>query len=489
MAGVRSVRMTDPRAFGHFVGDVIERRAEIAVDPGDELLDASLPHPGAVTYWLDLIAIDVTSGEQDGAKHYRVDLKYQTFYVPLESKRVTIPPLTLRFKAAAGAAAATIPAFSFTMSPLRELFPEKGETAARSCLRPDVGAASDQDGSRCVRSFSHRRQPRFLRSRCLPITTPGAPSAGGRTVPSPRPRAVSGLPPERTVRAPAIAQGLIALHRAFDEVAGQRLLAEDLDRFLASHPDLDRRQRRDHPLLRQLAVGLLRRRSHAPASPRCRRPSFRPWPVAWPASSEAPHDARARRALGPLASAARSASALRRRAVAAGLSIARGLRARPVVASPSIGACRVAGVIAILGLILGLGGVQRLGQTIERLGEGAHIVLLIDRSSSMDNTFAGSEPTEGEASKSANARRLLQGVHRSSASTTPSASWPSRPRRCTSSRSPTTRSRSWRRSTPWTARALPSPTSARASPWHSTSTSRIPRRRHAPSFSCPTERP
>jgi mxaA protein len=29
------------------------------------------------------------------------------------------------------------------------------------------------------------------------------------------------------------------LHRAFDEVAGQRLLAEDLDRFLAIHPDLD----------------------------------------------------------------------------------------------------------------------------------------------------------------------------------------------------------------------------------------------------------
>jgi mxaC protein len=69
---------------------------------------------------------------------------------------------------------------------------------------------------------------------------------------------------------------------------------------------------------------------------------------------------------------------------------------------------RIAGVIAVLGLILGLGGLQRLGQTIERLGEGAHIVLLIDRSSSMDNTFAGSEPTEGEASKSANARRLLK---------------------------------------------------------------------------------
>lgn len=69
---------------------------------------------------------------------------------------------------------------------------------------------------------------------------------------------------------------------------------------------------------------------------------------------------------------------------------------------------RLIGVAAIVGLILGIGGVHRLGQTVERLGEGAHIVLLIDRSSSMDNTFAGSVPTAGEASKSANARRLLK---------------------------------------------------------------------------------
>lgn len=71
-------------------------------------------------------------------------------------------------------------------------------------------------------------------------------------------------------------------------------------------------------------------------------------------------------------------------------------------------ALRIAGVLAILGLILGLGGLQRLGQSIERVGEGAHIVLLIDRSSSMDNTFAGSLPTEGESSKSAAARKLLK---------------------------------------------------------------------------------
>lgn len=75
---------------------------------------------------------------------------------------------------------------------------------------------------------------------------------------------------------------------------------------------------------------------------------------------------------------------------------------------------RIAGMIAITALILGIGGLHRLGRTIEKTGEGAHIVLLIDRSSSMDNTFAGRAPEGGEESKSAAARRLLKDfiVHR-----------------------------------------------------------------------------
>lgn len=72
------------------------------------------------------------------------------------------------------------------------------------------------------------------------------------------------------------------------------------------------------------------------------------------------------------------------------------------------GLIRLAGALAIAALILGIGGLHRLGRTIEKTGEGAHIVLLIDRSSSMDNTFAGRAPEGGEESKSKAARRLLK---------------------------------------------------------------------------------
>jgi mxaC protein len=68
---------------------------------------------------------------------------------------------------------------------------------------------------------------------------------------------------------------------------------------------------------------------------------------------------------------------------------------------------RLAGVLAFAGLILGLSGVYRREFTVERVGQGAHIVLLLDRSRSMDDSFAGRAPAGGEEAKSAAAVRLL----------------------------------------------------------------------------------
>ncbi len=68
---------------------------------------------------------------------------------------------------------------------------------------------------------------------------------------------------------------------------------------------------------------------------------------------------------------------------------------------------RLCAVAAIAGLVLGMAGLHRTEQSRERIGHGAHIVLLLDRSSSMDNSFAGRAPNGAEESKAAAARRLL----------------------------------------------------------------------------------
>ncbi len=71
------------------------------------------------------------------------------------------------------------------------------------------------------------------------------------------------------------------------------------------------------------------------------------------------------------------------------------------------GGLRGLAILAIAALVLGLAGLHLGARTVERLGLGARVVLLLDRSNSMDNTFANRAADEQEESKSAAARRLL----------------------------------------------------------------------------------
>ncbi|MDX1605281.1 MAG: vWA domain-containing protein [Candidatus Competibacterales bacterium] len=74
---------------------------------------------------------------------------------------------------------------------------------------------------------------------------------------------------------------------------------------------------------------------------------------------------------------------------------------------------RVAGAALVAALVLGLAGLHRPAHALERLGQGAEIVLLLDRSSSMDRPFAGDGPPQPALaaapgpSKGTVARRLL----------------------------------------------------------------------------------
>ncbi|MCJ2034505.1 vWA domain-containing protein [Methylobacterium sp. J-068] len=68
---------------------------------------------------------------------------------------------------------------------------------------------------------------------------------------------------------------------------------------------------------------------------------------------------------------------------------------------------RAGGILSFAGLILALSGPYRQGETIIRTGIGAQVSILIDRSGSMNETFAGRQPSGAEESKAAASRRLL----------------------------------------------------------------------------------
>lgn len=69
---------------------------------------------------------------------------------------------------------------------------------------------------------------------------------------------------------------------------------------------------------------------------------------------------------------------------------------------------RVVGSMAIAALVFALSGVHRAEQYVERVAEGAQIAIVLDRSRSMNDTFAGESPAgEDEESKAEAASRLL----------------------------------------------------------------------------------
>lgn len=66
-----------------------------------------------------------------------------------------------------------------------------------------------------------------------------------------------------------------------------------------------------------------------------------------------------------------------------------------------------AAILAILALTLGAAGLYLPEHSIERVGKGAHAFLVLDRSTSMNQTFAGKAPDGENESKASAARRLL----------------------------------------------------------------------------------
>ena len=66
------------------------------------------------------------------------------------------------------------------------------------------------------------------------------------------------------------------------------------------------------------------------------------------------------------------------------------------------------GMLAVGGLVLALAGPYRAGERVTRTGIGAQVSMLIDRSGSMNETFAGRQPSGAEESKAMASRRILR---------------------------------------------------------------------------------
>ena len=241
-AELSALKMEDPRPFGYFTGDVIVRRAVIDLDDGSALVRASLPRPGPVTYWLDLKDVDIEENGRGGGKRYAVTLTYQTFYVPYDARKLTIPAWTLMLAGGSGPHQAVIPAFTYTSSPLREIFPEKSGETVETFLRADAKPRSiDVQPLKVslIACLVAAALAILLLARQLALwpfrRRPDRPFTRAARFLASAPAASHNLEDYR--------KALLVLHRAFDEASGHRILASDLNRFFSEYPEYSGRRR------------------------------------------------------------------------------------------------------------------------------------------------------------------------------------------------------------------------------------------------------
>lgn len=227
------------RDFGIVVGDIIDHYYVIQVPANYNLTPASLPPNGDLDYWLELLNSDYELiSENNQLRRYRLHFTFQTFYAPLDVRALNIPSLSVRFTADDNAHQITIPAWAFTMSPIKEIVPRGVASDStqnafmKADLRPITIATADLKRQIWILAFS------LIVLSILWLSLNGYLFSFTR---SPFQQAFHEVKKLRKYHADecAFSQALQAVHRAFNRRAKQALFAHQINEFVAKHPELE----------------------------------------------------------------------------------------------------------------------------------------------------------------------------------------------------------------------------------------------------------
>jgi mxaA protein len=237
-AQVKSVVLHPPRLFGYFVGDVLHAEVTVTVDKDDDLVPASVPQPGPLNAWLELIGSRFEESSANGEKAYRISLDYQNFYPALDSRSLDVPGFALTFTSGGQPVTAQVPSWSFLISPLREVQPPARASGA-DYMQPDVRP-----------SYIGLRRERLVTLGLLAAALVAFVILAYRLAWWPFPgrakrpftaaaRRIRKLLGSGQTEA-GYRQSLLTLHRAIDATAGRAVFAEDLPDFIDRAPAFSR---------------------------------------------------------------------------------------------------------------------------------------------------------------------------------------------------------------------------------------------------------
>lgn len=226
------LQASEPRAYGHHVGDVIERRVEVTLPAGLVLDPATLPRPERRGAPVELVDVD-HQVERDGARQRHVlRLRYQVWVSPPQPRVYETPTFTLQFTGAPRGEQARVEGWPVAVAPLVPV-----DTPMRRGLgelQPDA-PAPEIDAAAPWRRLLLWTAIGTLALGYLGVAYLGLPWWSTRRRPFRQAaNALRGLPARPA--APVWHDALQRVHAAVNRTAGRVVLEADLDRFLQAHP-------------------------------------------------------------------------------------------------------------------------------------------------------------------------------------------------------------------------------------------------------------
>ena len=232
-AVVEELEVTTPRPFGYVIGDTIEHRISLVLDPGFELDPASVPQPRRASRWLALNRAVLESDAGNGASRYSIALVYQIVNAAQSLTGAGTPPVSLRILGPEGDLPVVIPAWGFTVGPV--VAPEERTSGRAPSLRPALPPAP------------YPTEVRTARVAALGLLALGLFALMVRDRLT---RRLAGRPErhfdhayrrlERLTKSSqpdgAYADALVEVHAAFNATTGRAVFEHDLPRFFVEHP-------------------------------------------------------------------------------------------------------------------------------------------------------------------------------------------------------------------------------------------------------------
>jgi len=226
-------RVEDPRPFGHFIGDTLQRRVTFdSAGTAELMLPDRAPQPRRVNPWVELQNVQAIRTHWAQGRRYQLALTYQIVNSPPQPTLITVPGMELQIRSEGETRIERLPDWLLLVAPLTGDDVRQGLEAHRPSRAPvliDIRRTGILAAGFCGAGLLLTAWACFERWGAAWFQSRRGAFARARLH-------LQRLARER--RGPAhTPRALRIMHRAFDETAGHRLFAEQVDEFLTQHPE------------------------------------------------------------------------------------------------------------------------------------------------------------------------------------------------------------------------------------------------------------